>query len=312
VSGTQPQIEVIKPFSDAFPLTKRILFQPFDLKKWFVIGFGAWLSHLGASFNYNYNGRSDWRNMPAFQGIRDFIDQIPSWVLVSGIAILISFICAFVIVCTWLRARGRFMFIDCLVKNRGAIIEPWREFRSEGNSYFFFALVTGLIVALVVGLAGLPFLIPIVRGMPFTEHTFYLISVIVVWAVVFVVLVFGWTVISHFMIPVMYRRRCRASEGFRIAATLIVDYPGEITLYCLFWIVIGIASMIVACATILATCCIALIPYIGTVIMLPIFVCLRAFGLLFIRQFGTDYDVWTGISEPLTPSVPKPPPLPQT
>jgi molecular chaperone DnaJ len=30
---------------------KRVLFQPFDLGKWFVIGFAAWLAHLGDAVN---------------------------------------------------------------------------------------------------------------------------------------------------------------------------------------------------------------------------------------------------------------------
>jgi hypothetical protein len=34
----------------------------------------------------------------------------------------------------WVASRGRFIFTDCLVKQRGAIVEPWREFRREGNS----------------------------------------------------------------------------------------------------------------------------------------------------------------------------------
>ncbi len=43
----KPKIEIFKPFGDGFELMKRILFQPFDLKKWLVIGFAAWLANLG-------------------------------------------------------------------------------------------------------------------------------------------------------------------------------------------------------------------------------------------------------------------------
>jgi len=107
---------------------------------------------------------------------------------------------------------------------------------------------------------------------------------------------------------VMYRRRCRAGEAFRISISVVRDYPGEITLYCLFWIALAIAIAMASCVVILATCCIALIPYIGTVIMLPIFVLLRAFGLRFIGQFGPDYDVWASNVE--APPPPVPPPLP--
>src|SRR5205085_2709235 len=44
MSNGRGKIEIIKPFGEAFELMKKILFQPFDFKKWFVIGFAAFLS----------------------------------------------------------------------------------------------------------------------------------------------------------------------------------------------------------------------------------------------------------------------------
>jgi len=311
VNGSTNQIEIFKPFGEAFELTKKILFRPFDLKKWFVIGFAAWLSNLGSgNYSFRFN-RNDWKNVSWFQDLDDMITQIPHWILWSGLGVIILLVLALMIVIAWLRARGRFMFIDCIVKNRGAIAEPWREFRNQGNSYFLFGLLVGFIILIILAAASLPFMLPIVRGVTFLHmHDVYLICVIALWAVVLLLLILAWALISHFMIAVMYRRRCLAGEAFRIALSLIANYPGEITLYCLFWIVLGIGTAITACATILVTCCMALLPYIGTVILLPLFVCLRAFGLRFIRQFGPDYDVWAGIPEasPTPPSIP--PPLP--
>jgi hypothetical protein len=298
------KIEIIKPFGEAFDLMKKILFQPFDMKKWFVIGFAAWLSNLGSG-NYNFKFRdSDWKNVPAFQDLRDTINKIPHSILIFCLVAFIVLVFAVVILFAWLRARGRFMFVDCIVRNRGAITEPWREFRREGNSYFLFGLVVGCIVFVVLGVASLPFMLPIVRGVTFLHlHDFYLFSMIALWALFLLLLIIAWGLISHFMYAIMYRRRCLAREGFSAALSLIWNYPGEITLYSLFWIALVIATVLASCATILATCCIALLPYIGTVIMLPIFVCLRAFGLCFIRQFGPEYDVWRS-------STPEPPSLP--
>jgi hypothetical protein len=311
MNGSEPKIEVLKPFGEAFELMKKILFQPFDLKKWFVIGFAAWLSNLGSgNYNFRFN-RRDWKDVPWLQDLHDTINQIPHWILWSGLALFIVLVFAFMILFAWLRARGRFMFVDCIVKNRGAIAEPWREFREQGNSYFLLSLVVGFIIAVIAGISSLPFMLPIIRGVTFLHlHDVYLICMIALWVLILVLLILAWSLISHFMVAVMYRRRCRAGEAFRVAFTLIAKYPGEITFYCLFWIGLGIASAIAACATILATCCIALLPYVGTVILLPLFVCLRAYGLRFIRQFGPDYDVWAAIPEasPIPPSMP--PPLP--
>ena len=312
MNGVSGEIEVFKPFGEAFELMKKILFRPFDLKKWFVIGFAAWLSHLGSgNYNFRFN-RGDWKNLPWFQDLTDAINQIPSWIFWSGLSAIIVLVLAFMIVFAWLRARGRFIFVDCIVKNRGAIAEPWREFREQGNSYFLLALLVGFIVAVIAGISSLPFTLPIIRGVTFLHpHDVYLICMIALWGVGLLLLILAWALISHFMVAVMYRRRCHAGEAFRAAFSLVANYPGEITFYCLFWIMLGIASAIVACATILATCCIALLPYIGTIILLPLFVCLRAFGLRFIRQFGPDYDVWVGMPEALLTPPSVPPPLPR-
>jgi hypothetical protein len=314
VNGSVAKIEIFKPFGEAFELMKTILFQPFDLKKWFVIGFAAWLSNLGfgggggGGSKYRYN-TSDWQDIPWIQNLNDTLHQIPIWIIFAvGIALLIL-IFGLAILFAWLRARGAFMFVDCIVRNRGAIAEPWRELRKQGNSYFLFALLVGLIILIVLALTALPFMLPILRGVTFAHlHDVYLICMIALWAMVLVVLIFAWVVISHLMIAIMYRRRCLAVEAFRTAVSLIAKYPGEVTLYCLFWILLAIGSAMISCVAILATCCIALIPYIGTVILLPLFVCLRAFGLRFIRQFGPDYDVWAAVPQP--PLATEPPPLP--
>ena len=41
------RVSVIDPVTPAIDRVKLILFRPFDLGKWFVIGFCAWLAYLG-------------------------------------------------------------------------------------------------------------------------------------------------------------------------------------------------------------------------------------------------------------------------
>ncbi len=304
MNGAEPKIEIFKPFGEAFELMKKVLFQPFDLKKWVVIGFAAFLGNLGGGFNfrYNFNDRS---RLP--QNLIDAIHQIPHWIIVVGASFLVVLLITIMVVFAWLRARGRFIFIDCIVKNRAAIAQPWREFRKQANSYFLFSLLVGCGFLVLIALLSLPFMLPIVRGVTFLHlHDVYLISMIVLWAVVICILFFASALIGHFMVAVMYRRRCRVLEAFSVVLSLIAAYPGEIVLYCLFWVVLALASVVVGCTAICATCCIAAIPYVGTVILLPVFVCLRAFGLLFLQQFGPDYDVWATSQAPEAP----PPPVP--
>ena len=79
MNGSEPKIEIFKPFGEAFELMKKVLFKPFEFKKWLVIGFAAWLANLGgvSGFNYRYNRRED------MQKLNEAISQIPPGVFVA-------------------------------------------------------------------------------------------------------------------------------------------------------------------------------------------------------------------------------------
>ena len=306
------QIEILKPFREAWELMKRILFHPFDLKKWFVIGFAAFLASLSSGgFNFNVGGFDrdrDWRWR--FSSVRHDMAQtaasLPGWVI-PLIVVLVVMALAVVVVLMWVGARGRFMFVDCIVHNRGAIKEPWRQFRAEGNSFFVFSLLTILFFLIVAAIMLTPVFLPMLlhRG-PMFSKTFMIVWLIG-FATLVVLLAVGWHWISHLMVPLMCRRRCGAAAAFRDVIALIVDEPGPLILYFLFLILLGVVFILIGCAATCLTCCVAAIPYVGTVILLPLHVLVYAFTLLFLRQFGNEFDVWNGAS----PSErPPPPPLP--
>ncbi len=309
------KIEVFEPFSRAFDLTKLILFQPFDLAKWFVIGFAAFLSHLGGGGGFNYNsklGRGDWnwKMRSATNEVFGSASDWPAWVLPLIVLGGLVFI-ALAVVCLWIGARGKFIFTDCIVRNRGAIVEPWREFKRVGNSYFLFSLLMAVMILAVLGLASLPLWMPLaLRGeAPAGAGLVLGISFLAVIAVVILV---GYYVISSFMIPVMYRRKCGAAEGFGASVAAITAWPGPVILYVLFSFVLFVAFAMIACILTCVTCCITAIPYLGTVILLPFYVFFMSYLLLFVRQFGPDYDAWANIVaiEPAPPAPTEPPPSP--
>jgi hypothetical protein len=114
------------------------------------------------------------------------------------------------------------------------------------------------------------------------------------------------------MIPIMYRQRCLPRQAFSQSVGLIAAQPGPMLLYFLFLLVILFAAGLISCFAACATCCIAAIPYIGTVILLPIPVTLHGFSLLFLRQFGSDYDVWADFIPPEISPILLSPPAPPT
>ena len=306
---SEPHIEIFAPFGEAFETTKKILFQPFDLTKWFVIGFAAWLATMFSGGNFNYrrgfgNGDWDWKAHTHGQGFS--LDDVPPWVIpvVIGGGLLLLAIVALLL---WLNSRGRFMFTDCIVRNRGAIVEPWHEFRTEGNRYFVIQLVIALCSVFVFGGLALIF----VFGWYWNNPLFPLPLLILLGVVLFLVaVVIG--LIMKFMVPVMYRQRCDAMDAFRAVWQLIAANPGTFILFGLFYVVLCIAGAMIGCLAACVTCCIAALPYIGTVILLPVVMFLFVYPLCFIRQFGDSYDVWAVVRPSEPPPPPSVPPVQET
>jgi hypothetical protein len=310
MSGNGSRIEIFKPFGEAFELMKRILFQPFDFKKWLVIGFAAWLANLGCggggggNFNYPDNRREEAHKL------NETIGQIPQPVLITVICILVCLVLLLIVLFAWLRARGRFILVDCIVRNRTAIVEPWKEFRAEGNSFFLFSLLVVLILIAVIVIAGLVLIVPFIPRGDQAQPGLGLWIGLSLFVFVAVCLAFVWALVTQLMVPIMYRQRCRARLAFAQAVDLVTSHPGPILLYVLFLLLLAVAVFMISCAITCATCCIAAIPYVGTVILLPIPVTLGAFSLLFLRQFGPDYDAWSGFVPPQFPPGLIPPPSP--
>jgi len=109
---------------------------------------------------------------------------------------------------------------------------------------------------------------------------------------------------------VMYRQRCRASAAFVEVARLVMNHLGVFVLLILFSFVLFLAFVQISVALTCATCCGGALPYISSVLLLPVLVCLAAFKLFFLRQFGNDYDVWNGMPPSLEPEPPPLPPVP--
>ncbi len=313
---TPRKIEIFAPFAAALDLTKLILFQPFDISKWLVIGFAAFLANLSGGGGASYfkrlpKGNWSWRSTS-----HDFANTSsdwPGWVwplIIIGALLIFALIIALL----WVGSRGKFIFADCIVRNRAAIVAPWKEFRREGNSYFLFRLLASVILLFVLGLAGAPLWIPLALHGELPKGIALVFGVSFL-GLIALIAVAALALISQFMLPVMYRQRCNATKGLSEACATITRHLGPVMLYLLFSIVLGLAFVLVACLLTCVTCCIVALPYVGTVILLPVYVFFMGYLLLFVRQFGPDYDAWANIlpiEAPLPPiatSVGEPPPM---
>src|ERR1051325_7256855 len=95
------KVEIIKPFGEAFELMKKILFQPFGLKKWFVVGFAAFLSGHISGVNLPLG---NWGSTRAEQSVPspDFEPWKP-WLPII-ITLFVVVVLGLIVLFTWLKA----------------------------------------------------------------------------------------------------------------------------------------------------------------------------------------------------------------
>jgi hypothetical protein len=311
MNGEPAKIEILAPFGAAFEWMKAMLFRPFDVARWLTIAFAAFLSgSWGSGLNFRWGrwGRGDWNYRWHRHGDLSDLSITPWLIALLVVGVLIALVLVFVWM--WVTSRGRFIFTDCVVKNRAAIVEPWREFRREGNSFFLFSLAVALVMIILSAILVL-MIVAVLRLFSDHEGPFVaLVLGLIVLGCVWLAFALFFALVSNFMVPVMYRRRCSAREAFLDVAKLMLHNPGPFILFVLFGIVlviaVGIVGTIVACLT----CCIGGLPYVSTVLLLPAIVWLLAFKLLFLRQFGDAYDVWATVGFPAPPPAPPLPPAP--
>jgi hypothetical protein len=309
MNGNPTKIEIIAPFSAAFDWMKAMLFRPFDAGRWLTIAFAAFIGGSWGALHFPGRswGHESWREVSRGAGFThwDIEPLMVALIVVAGLGGLV-----FAVAWMWICSRGRFIFTDCVVKQRAAIAEPWREFRREGNSYFLFSL--GVAATAIVALVILVLIFWVPAQVLFGERdsdvgvAFFILAFIVL-GFVWLCLVLFFALVSTLMVPVMYRRRCSAGDAFFDVSKLVARNPGPFLLFLLFGIAlaigVGIAGSLVACLT----CCVGGLPYVSTVLLLPAIVWLATYKLFFLRQFGDAYDAWGNVVV-ASPAVEAPPP----
>src|SRR5690242_1775744 len=102
-------ISVTDPIGLAMERVRQVLFSPFDLGKWFAIGFCAWLSLLGErGFGGNFNSRSSNHSGDTRQELehaRTFVAENLYWIVPLAIVLVVVGLALWVLF-MWLSSRG--------------------------------------------------------------------------------------------------------------------------------------------------------------------------------------------------------------
>jgi hypothetical protein len=192
------------------------------------------------------------------------------------------------------------MFLHCVALNAAEVQVPWSRFALEANSLFLFRVVISLIslVVMLPLLGGLLLaLLPMVSREAVNPGGLLLAAASGFAAVA--AGLFFWVInrlTTDFVVPLQFLHRRRCLDAWRELRGLFQGNLGNLLLYFLFRFVLAIAISAIVVGVVLVTCCIAgclfALPYLGTVLLLPILVFERAYSLHYLAQFGPDYDVF--------------------
>lgn len=295
------EIRYFDPLSRGYMRMKKALFQPFDnIKKWLVVGFTAFLAGLtdchGGNAGHRSRGGVDWEDVVYFpRRAEEWLLENPQWfaMIVIGVVLLVLVI----VLLTWLSARGRFMFLDNVVHDKAEVARPWHEFRREGNSLFLFNVVVGfaVLIGFVVYIILCYTSLVEIYEQVIDPAAMLAPAILMVLGILGIVLflLFVNLMLVDFVVPLMYKNRVGVLAGwglwFHLFRDHILVFFGYALLVAGLMILVGIAIML----AVVFTCCVGLIflvlPYVNSVVLLPVSYTMRAFSVEFLGQFGPGY-----------------------
>jgi hypothetical protein len=304
-----PNVSVMAPLTPAIERVKKLLFQPFDFQVWLTIGLAAWLAQLGRSGGGGGTGFQAGDHRGGGPSLAEMLQDAWQYVLdnlywIVPVAVGVAlFALGIWLLFTWLSSRGEFMLLHCVGEHKSEVGVPWRIYAEHANSLFMFRIVVGLVTFVVAAplvLLGVWILGRMVSGESRTLLTGLAFAVTLLSGIgVAVVFALITKFTRDFVVPIMFLHTISCVVAWRRLLLLLTDNLANFVLYILFSILLAVAIGALILALVLVTCCCAgclmAIPYVGTVLILPIHIFRRAYSAEYLAQYGPEYNVfrWT-------------------
>ena len=313
----------VDAISKAVERSKQLLF-PAKAEKWFALGLTAFLAQCGegregGSFNVpsglpsGPSGPSGGPSMAAEiqklvdEAIRALQADLSLYVALAASGLLL--LLAIGLLINWFSSRAKLMFVESVVWDRVDVSTQWARAADLGMSLFKFRLALGLIGG-VLGTSAI--VAAIVAGLPdFRAADLLGTRALIAYGIFFGSWLFiglpfaiaSW-LLEDFVVPLMVVRNLRVVEAWRaFRAEVLPGNLGGIVVFYLLRFVLRFAALIAISVIGCVTCCLVYIPYLGTVLLLPLWVFARAYPLYYLEQLGIQifpapepawaaYDQW--------------------
>lgn len=287
------------PLNTAWKRTEGILFRAADLKKWLCLGFTAWLagfleqagSHLG-------NAIPDDKLAGSLQSLTAMGISVWAAILCGALVVLTLFGGLFI----WLGARGQFMFLDNVVANRSEVVRPWKAFRQRGNSLawlYGWVFLGGMILFGALLLYALFYCWSDLRVGQMRPLAAYQPLLLVAGAAILCMFPVG--IVMFFFrelgVPLMYAADLQVGAALGRVWNLATEHPLDFLVYLIVRLVLGFLFTLIAVLLGCLTCCLGFIPYVSTVLTLPLRVFRTSYTLDCLAQWEPTLNFWKPAEE---------------
>jgi hypothetical protein len=290
--------------SKAVERSKQLLF-PFKAEKWFALGFTVFLAQCGET-----GGGGSIPNLPSGTGspssgsaspmsglgkifedaVKAFYDDLALYLTIGTVVLVATFgLWGFIL---WFSSRAKLMFVESVIWDRVDFSAQWSRAADLGFSLFKFRLVFMLGGALLMlGVVAAALLL----GMSsFLSGQFFDQAALMAYALVGFMIVFvsiPWAIaaalLDDFVVPLMVLRNVPVGDAWSMCRREVLSgNVGGLLVFYLLRFVLGLAAGVAVMVATCITCCLTAMPYIGTVILLPILVFSRAYPLYYLEQLG--------------------------
>ncbi len=320
------EIGVEKPFEKAISKTLDICFNQFELNKWFVWGFSAWLMLLGegggggGGFNFPLNfggsggpgsGGAPTVGAPSPTGsvlpqLQSLLSSQIVWFMLGATVLLALLGIAIWIFIIWVSSRFHFIFLDNIVQNHTMIVNPWHIFSDEGNALFKWRIIFGICAFFIMALA-IVFSGSVVVAMCWESiKVGQMLPMGIAGIIIGVVLLFLFILplyvalflvafaVRHFIIPLMYRKTLGGvGSAWRILKPIMLVNKKSFAIYWLVCVALSCAVAFLMAAVMFGTCflcCLGCIPIVGGYLIVAVTIPIHVFSRLFAVEFIAQFD----------------------
>jgi len=312
----------VDALSPAIERSQQLLFRSFKADRWFALGFTVFLAQCGEgdtgssvtaqvpnllmTMGSGPGAPTDFHKMlqDALQSARDNLG------LYALIAVGVMLLALALWLCiAWFSSRAKLMLVESVVHERVDVSAQWSHFAVLGMSLFKCRVVLS-VCAWTLGLGSIAAAVAV--AYPDLDAGRYLGTRAVIGYAIFaassvflgIPFALATAILDDFVVPLMAVRSLRVLDAWGVCrAEVLSGNVGSVVLFYLLRILLAAGIAIAMEVLKYMTCCISTVPYLGTVLLLPIFVFNRGYSLYFMEQLGVSifprpegtwaaYDQW--------------------